>query len=176
MFRPTYYYNNNKTMELRAGGCLFYKFDNKKMHVLLIKNYGVYEDFGGKTDIVDKCIDDTIIREVLEESNCLINEDELIGQLNMINHINHMHQNKCVYVKRSKYLLYIVEASENQALLTSEMFGDKEFHDGILRTVEWIEYDDMKTNKIKNNIHIRLLSANIFRYLDIINDKYMDTV
>lgn len=166
MFRPTFYYNdnnndnnNNKTNPLRAGGCLFYKFDeNNKMHVLLITNHGKYEDFGGKTDEVDKCIEDTIIREVMEESNCLIDECELKDQLI---------KNNCIYVKRSKYLLYIIEASEKQAKLTGEMFGNKELHDNLFRTVEWMLYEEMKSKK---NIHVRLLSADIFNHLDTINN------
>ena len=164
MFRPTYYYNdindnNNKKNPLRAGGCLFYKFDeNNKMHVLLIKNHGKYEDFGGKTDEVDKCIDDTIIREVMEESNYLIDECELKDQLD---------KNNCVYVKRSKYLLYIIEASEKQANLTGKMFGNKELHDNLFRIVEWMEYEEMK---LKKNIHVRLLCADIFNHLDTINN------
>ena len=68
--RPTFYYNN--VNPIRACGVLFYrKNTDLTIDFLMIKKFDTnyFEDIGGKTDKVDICLLDTLIREVKEETN-----------------------------------------------------------------------------------------------------------
>ena len=64
--RPTFYYENQP---VRAGGILFYVKENGVKKYLLRKGKREWGDIGGKTDVGDRDIMSTIIREVVEETN-----------------------------------------------------------------------------------------------------------
>ena len=64
--RPTFTYDGDP---VRAGGCLFFIKQNNEIYYLLRKGKRDWGDIGGKTDEKDTCITDTIIREVVEETN-----------------------------------------------------------------------------------------------------------
>jgi hypothetical protein len=84
--RPTFYlhkYNNKYNNHIRASGILFYNKNTKK--VLMIKKDGKYEDFGGKTDIVDNHAFDTACRETEEESNGIFSQKELLAKYDLNN-------------------------------------------------------------------------------------------
>lgn len=163
--RPTFYHNNDPENEIRAGGLLLYRF-NKGMsepEFLMIKNRDKYEDFGGKTDIIDKCIEDTILRETDEESNGVLKKKKMT---------NLVKKNKPVYYKKSKYMVYIIKTKRKYL---SKDFGDKEFHDDIPRTVHWIKYSKLIDNKfVKNKLHIRLKFKNFFTRIKSINSIIKD--
>ncbi len=146
--RPTFYFNNDSKKPIRAGGILYFKRVNGKIFFLLIFNpwekCKCFEDIGGKTDIVDLTIQDTISREVYEETNNLI-EINLTKKL-MENHESH-------YIENSKYNLYLIEASEDIKKLNKHDFGLVENHTGWERTIEWIPQENIK--KIK--LHKRLI-------------------
>ena len=149
--RPTFYFKEDSNRPIRAGGVLFYRRDKNRTNVLMIKNRGRYEDFGGRTDAIDTSIEDTIAREVEEESNGIFNSVEIKSYLKDKNTIS---------IHNSKYLLYFVELDK---YYDPELFGDKEIHDNINRTVEWVSYDKL-TNKdfINNFLHYRLKNKNFF--------------
>jgi len=140
--RPTFYFENDITKPIRAGGVLIYKKYNGHLKFLLIKKltYGddLHEDIGGKTDTCDKDIYDTISREVSEETNKVIDQEVIREQIK---------NGTPLYVPFSKYLIYLVEANEDQLKLKSDDFGDEETHDSIKRKIYWI--------KIQNFIHDR---------------------
>ena len=117
----------------------------------MIHNNDRYEDFGGRTDVMDKTIQDTIAREVEEESNCVFHREEIKSYLSDENIIR---------IHNSKYLLYFVELDKRY---DPAVFGDREFHDGFDRTVEWIPYKQI-TNKdfVKNSLHYRLRNKPFF--------------
>jgi ADP-ribose pyrophosphatase YjhB (NUDIX family) len=149
--RPTFYKNNEKDKPIRAGGVLFYYQDDGEPEILMIKNRGYYEDFGGKTEMVDRTIEDTIAREVEEESNSVFHRDEIRSYLSDRNTIN---------AHNSKYLLYFVKLDK---YCDTSVFGDREYHDGFDRTVEWIPYSQlMDKDFIKKSLHYRLRNKNFF--------------
>ena len=142
--RPTFYYDNDEFKPIRAGGIIIYKIENNSIKLLLIRtNYNnkeMYEDIGGKTDSNDISFLNTISREVGEETNYVINPDIITYQL---------HSADSIYIPHGKYLLYIIRANNYERKLTSTHFGDKETHDNIDRTIEWVNLDDY-INHTKN--------------------------
>jgi hypothetical protein len=124
--RPTFYYYNDNSKPIRAGGIIIYRIMNNIIEFLLIKknynNIERYEDIGGKTDINDITINDTIAREVCEETNLVINQDIIKYQLSIS--VN-------IYIPHSKYLLYLIESNVYEKNLKSKYFGDKEIHDDL---------------------------------------------
>jgi predicted NUDIX family NTP pyrophosphohydrolase len=156
--RPTFYYNNDLTKPIRAGGVLLYKKNNNKLQILLIKKecffkknqcYDIYEDIGGKTDVFDKNILETITREVEEETNNII-------KISFDN-------SESFYISHGKYLLYLIEANENIQNYNSTHFGNKEIHDNIDRTINWFDIEDYTKNKLRFNP--RLVSNELKEYI-----------
>lgn len=143
--RPKFMVDN---FVIYAGGLLIYKVDeDNKIWILMIKSKGSYEDFGGKVDIEDKSIIDTVIRESSEESNNLLDSEYLREKIT---------KGDCskLILDKCKYILYIVKSSENDLLLRSEDFGDKEEYEGIYRTVEWVDIELIIKKEL--DIHPRL--------------------
>lgn len=158
--RPTFYFNQDDKQEIRAGGGIFYKIDKdtQQISLLMIKTRGKYEDFGGKTDNIDANINETIAREVDEESNGLLKKKGVLKRIC-----------NCVplYSGSSKYMLYIIELTGEEIKLKPEDFGDMEFHDNIARTVEFIPIEKFKDKKfIKDELCFRLKFRAFFQYIN----------
>ena len=136
--RPVYYFNNDKTCEIKAGGVLFYIKKNypQQSELLLISSQRGYEDFGGCTDICDNDIIDTIAREVEEESNGIFNKKYIREQINNL---------EPIYIIVCKYVLYLVELKEYH---DPSIFGNIEIHDNIERTVEWVKFSELYDKKL----------------------------
>jgi ADP-ribose pyrophosphatase YjhB (NUDIX family) len=163
--RPVFYHNDDKELEVKAGGVIIYKIHKKtkKMSMLLIKNRGKYEDIGGCTDQKDKSIQDTIAREVDEETNSIIKSKNIKKRFE---------DGVEVFNKWSKYLIYVLEATDDERKLKSDDFGDREIHDDIERTVHWIKYDSfIKNDFIKDKLNFRLKNKIIFEQLKKIDDQ-----
>lgn len=144
--RPTFFIRSD--WPCRAGGIIPYIKRDGVTKILLIKREMVkrgerrivYEDFGGKTDNVDKNIRDTISREAFEESNKIFT----------IQTIKNSIKGPGIYNKKSKYLFYFVKVNE---MYDPVIFGDYEFHDGIFRTVEWVDTNNVE--KITLNYRLK---------------------
>ncbi len=152
--RPTFFYKNNPNLEIRAGGLLLYRYetDMDEPEFLMIKAWGKYEDFGGRTDMIDNSIEDTICREADEESN---------GILPMKDMLQLIENKEPAYCPKSKYMVYVVKINQKYDPTT---FGDWEIHDGIPRTVEWIKLSQILDKKfVKYNLHIRLKFIYFFK-------------
>jgi hypothetical protein len=153
-FRPTFYFEDDKTKPIRAGGVLIYKFVDDQIKLLMIKtNYNDeirFEDIGGKTDINDVTEFDTVSREVSEETNLIINQQIIKYQLK---------NSTSIYIPNSKYILYLVEANLYERNLKSNYFGNKEIYDDIKRTIHWINLETYLNNKVK--IHPRICSNDV---------------
>lgn len=154
--RPTFYYNEDKTMPIRAGGCLIYKVFNDKIKFLMIKKTydEKYEDIGGKTDINDITEIDTISREVEEETNMVIDKNIIKYQLS---------KSKSVYIPCSKYIIYLIQANSYERNLKSKYFGRKEIKDNISRTVEWVDIENIIENKL--NLNPRIANDDLKNFL-----------
>lgn len=146
MSRPTFYLDEKP---IRAGGVLLYRGDYS---FLMIYSRGNYEDFGGRTDNIDTCIEDTVAREAEEESNGVLTREYVRMQLD---------NGKIFYNSPSKYIVYIAEITEN---FDPESFGDIEIHDNIKRTVEWIPLEKILDGEV--SINPRIQTHQIKQYLE----------
>jgi hypothetical protein len=156
-------YPLNEKQIVTSGGVLIYRFNQDEIELLMINSRGGYEDFGGKIDCYDKNIFKTVSRETYEESNNLIDKKQLESRL-----VNAPY----IYVKNSKYVCFIVEATPEESNLTSYDFGDVELHDNIKRTVKWIPLSKLLTQEvIKYKLNWRLKSSALFSKLTEINNQ-----
>lgn len=139
MPRPTFKF---KGFTIRAAGIIpyFTDDDNLVTHFLMINKDGVYEDFGGKTDSTDGTVYETAVREAEEESNGVLKRSELASNIFGAN--TYISQN-------SKYVVFFVPV---QCMYNPEIFGKREEHDGIDRTVEWLTSDEL----LSRDLHPRL--------------------
>lgn len=161
--QPVFYYTKDR-LPVKAGGILFYYVDNdyETIKLLMIKNRGKYEDFGGKTDNKDKNFKHTVAREVYEESNGIFKKGDILDKIKNIIPL---------YKETSKYILYFLELNE---MIDVKQFGDHEICEGIPRTVEWIDIDSLKDSEfIKNKLNFRLKFKEFFKHLKDIEKKYI---
>lgn len=154
--RPTFFYRNDRNKKIRAGGIIYYKYINNEIHFLMIKCNGMYEDFGGKTDIDDNCIEDTVSREAEEESNNIFIRSNVYKKLIC---------DKSLYSWRLKYVVYIQELTQLELVNEPQIsdFGIYEEHAQIFRTVEWVPCSKLtKENFIYKKLHHRLRFKKFF--------------
>ena len=164
--QPIFYYDGKTDNEIKAGGVMFYTYDKKSrdLKFLMIKNRNRYEDFGGKTDSEDSSIEETIAREVEEESNGIFKKTDILDRIK---------DKKPIYTKNSKYLIYFCKLKKNENYNT-DIFGDREFYEDIPRTVEWITYGTLKNSSfIKDNLNFRLKFKHFFDKMNKLNSKYI---
>ena len=160
--QPVFYYTK-KQLPVKAGGVIFYHIDGMNINFLMINNRDKYEDFGGKTDPKDSNYEETVAREVEEESNNIFKKTDILKKIkNMVP----------IYTKHSKYLLYFIEIDK---LLDPVKFGDCEIYENFPRTVEWISVFDLKNPKfIKEKLNFRLRFKEFFDKVDEIIIKVND--
>lgn len=150
---------NNKLVN--ACGLILYTKRDDDLYLLLIKNNkGKYEDIGGKVENTDIDIYSTCLREVSEETNDLINRFSLKERLIDVKKC------KIIYNYKSKYLIFLIEATDQEKMLSSEMFGDIENFSKKNRTVDWISLNNFKQFAFSKNLNIRLMISNLFKSLD----------
>ncbi len=136
--RPTFYTNN---YPIRAGGVIFYHQDELTKNIKILLQYTerttdnikrfLYEDIGGKTDNIDTCINDTIIREVIEETNNIITKEILEKYFSK--------EHKSIYLKKSKYYLVLVKVDNDIKNLDRRSFGKIESSSNKKRQFFWID-------------------------------------
>lgn len=140
---------------ISAGGCLFYKRNEKNEIKLLLIKYDdpawtKLDDFGGRVDVDDETITDTIIRETCEETNNILT----FGFMEALFEINE--NIKTFYTKQSKYYLKLVEVND-LFYENTDVFGNFEATDKIKRIIKWFDYMDNKkilAQRIINNIEL----------------------
>jgi len=162
--RPTFFTEIGQP--IRAAGILCYvnhKFFNKdrskdtskndKKIWLLRKQNESFSDTGGKTDIVDQTIIDTAIRETVEETNGhLFSFHHTFEECTNILVKEFKKQNPVpIYSENCKYIVFPLKLRYKNKLLSLKRFGNKEIHDDMEHSYEWIE-------NIPKNIHPRLKS------------------
>ena len=166
--RPTFYYysaNNsaNNSNLIRAGGVIFYYQDSLTKNIKILMQYternvdnikrNLYEDIGGKTDEVDTCINDTIIREVFEETNGIISKELIKEYLDKNNH--------CLYLHSSKYYLVLIKVNDNIKNIDRRSFGKIETSSNKKRQFFWIDANRLKTKGTPFNERIWFLRKEI---------------
>lgn len=133
------FFNINKKHIILAGGLLITDLKNKKLFLFFNKKRNVYEDFGGKIENKDKNINETINREVSEESNSLITK---------INKSKGFYS----YIPDSKYLLHVVDKSEVNI-------------DKKIKVGKWISIKDIYREKVQINRRLGIyLECNTIDY------------
>ena len=138
MNRPTFYTNNKP---IRAGGVIFYYQDELTKNIKILMQYTertidnvkkhLYEDIGGKTEQSDICINDTIVREILEETNNIITKEILDKYFSR--------DNKCIYLKKSKYYLVLVKVEDDIKNIDRRLFGKEDNSSGKKRQFFWLD-------------------------------------
>lgn len=153
--RKTFYLDDDKDKPLRAGGVIIYKHtDNSEIELLLISSRGQYEDIGGCTDSNDESIYETISREVEEETNEVITYNTVINRLNDAMY---------VYSNKSKYITFVIPATPEEETLQSEVFGNKEIHDDIFRTINWVPLSTvLDKDIIRYKLNYRIKNPHLF--------------
>lgn len=147
--RPTFYFNNDDLYPIRAGGVMFYYKHDNTCDFLMIYCKQKYEDFGGRTDKKDSDIIETISREVSEESNNVFTKEFVKEKIS---------DSQAVYIKISKYLLYFIELNE---YYDTAIFGNKETHDNIQRTVEWVPYKNLLDQDFSKKLNFRVTNYSV---------------
>ena len=151
------YLDDDPAKPVTAGGVMIYKYVQNKIMLLIIETEGKYEDIGGKIDPEDDDIYSAVAREVQEETNEQIMSDDIIDRLKLATY---------VYMPKSKYVIYIVEATDIEKKLKKVDFGDMEYHDAFPRTIGWIARDAlMKPHNIQYKMNWRMKSKELFNQL-----------
>ena len=164
--RPTFYHQGDKMKPIRAGGVLFYRNYCGQYAFLLMYNEWrkTYEDLGGRTDAQDKNIEDTISREVEEESNKIFSRKDIKQRLIDCTR---------VYIPKSKYLLCFIPVIWPEHKLKRDKFGTLEIYDNIKRTIDWIPAQKLIANKFSHKLNVRMANTETYyRILDIIDGIY----
>ena len=188
--RPTFY--TEKHLPIRAGGLLFYTNYMGKVYIMIqevinkrhFKNKTlpkyVWTDLGGKTDPDDITINDTICREVLEETNLKLFPNggkypyNIIPWLNRLKQYLTLHSTQTIFLPESKYqvkivkfnhqnfnpkIFNVIKYSDNKSIINwIRVLGTIEHLNNTPRKIGWIEINDFleKIDKSPNKLHIRL--------------------
>lgn len=152
--RVTKYLDNDISKNITAGGLILYKKDKSgNLKLLLIKKKGMYEDIGGKIDLEDETIYDTVAREVEEETNNVISSNSIIERIKKAPYF---------YSSHSKYVIFVVKANSNERHLRKEDFGETELHDDIERTIKWTSFRKFMKNKMNGRMRIKQLFDKLY--------------
>ena len=149
---------------ISAGGCLFYKTGTDPrglVQLLLIRytnpDYPSLDDLGGKTDLEDRSILETIYREVEEETNNLITRERIFNALlpkaSSVDGTIAPSSVSSFYNERSKYYLLLIRVDEDFFPDTT-VFGVREHSDDIGRTIDWWPFDEARdrlSHRLANN-------------------------
>jgi hypothetical protein len=161
--RKTFYLNDDTDMPILAGGVIIYRIKKGNMEVLVSENRGLYEDLGGMVDKSDKDIYVTVAREANEESNEMLSKSKIKKRIKIAPYF---------YMKRSKYIVFIIKANLDEELLISDDFGDREIHDNFARKIKWIPIDIFLSNDIvKYKLNFRLKNRALFTKLNQIKNE-----
>lgn len=151
------------TNSISACGCLFYRFFQNKLQLLLISysdpNWPKLDDFGGRIDEEDLTINDAIMRETSEETNNVISKKYMLKMLS--------ENQESFYNKQSKYYV-VLKKVDCDFHPDCSVFGDLEIHDNIQRKIDWIDYDVAKPK-----LSLRLLcNLELIKKLDTLQKNH----
>lgn len=168
--RKIFYYHDEKDKPIYAAGILFVR--NNKSEVLiqkLPKDDGdfQYTDFGGKNDLTDETVMDTISRELGEEINYGIftNSNKEFLDNKQIKKIIQDEYLEDFYIPYSKYMLSVVNFNDRKLGLDMELIGLQETLDNIKRSVQWITAKEFINAHFEHHLHPRLWGKHILEFL-----------
>ena len=62
-----------------------------------------------------------------------------------------------IYSYKSKYVVAFTKANRYERKLNSDLFGAEETHDKIIRTIHWVNINDILENKICLHPRLRMM-------------------
>lgn len=152
--------------EVHAAGCLFYKRSPTCIQLLIQENNKKYEDIGGRIEKADADIYDTVNREIEEETNGLITNTK-----------DRLKKASYVYIPNAKYIIFIMEATKEEAKYTKESFGTIETHTNINRAMGWIYLIELLAPLIvKYKLSWRMRNKILFHKLHEINNMQRNKI
>ncbi len=169
--RKIFYTDDNNSSKITAGGIIFYRYDIKtdKVKLLLqfVNRYDKYtkqskfqfEDIGGRTEDEDTCIQDTIIRELVEETNGLISKDKALSLLE--------NDYGKIYCHHGMYMMYVVQADSDIIRISTKDYGDKEFHTDKNRSFSWVDAEHLNIGGKAFNQRIWFIRKEIMDYINM---------
>jgi hypothetical protein len=162
--KKLFYYNDDENLPITSGGVIIYKFNSDGlMELLLSDTRGGFEDLGGLCEFKDKNIQSTAAREASEESNKILNKNSIKKRIK---------NQQPIYIKKSKYIIFIIQATPEEEKLICKDFGDKEIHDNILRKIKWLPLTEFLTPEIiKYKMNWRIKHRQIFDKLKSIKNN-----
>lgn len=129
-----------------AAGVILSRLYNGQMEFLLQEKKGALQDLGGKVDTSDASLLDTIAREACEETNGLLDKEDLKSRLST-------NENAYYHISHSKYIFTVIPATEKEAALESEAFGFQEEGQEHERRILWIPVTDLKAADLFCRLH-----------------------
>ena len=175
MSKHNFYFNGDKSKQIKAAGILFTKTDkNGEKYILVqeIEHNGTtfFADFGGKIEDNDIKVMDLVSRELLEESNNAFfrynNKKKNYFNQKEISSYIYINKYKYFYIQKSKYFLYITNFTKDIKLDFNKV-GLFEQLDKIKRKVKWVKISEY----INNELHPRLWNKELNDYI-----KDMDNI
>lgn len=130
----------NKTVD--TMGVIIYKKNGKEMAVLITLKGSKYEDLCVKYEENTNDTNDTLIQGIRARTNNKINIT-----------IDRIQNARSVYIPRSKHLVFILEAIEDEIKLMKEDFGTKEQTEDKPRIIGWINRSELTKHAV---IHFKL--------------------
>ena len=178
--RKCFYYDNDTEKPILAAGILFVKEENGKKLVFVQKvieknGQEIYSDFGGKIDLDDQTVIETISRELGEELNYAFyetkNDKKIYLDSDKLKKYIQKNIIKKIYQERAKYFVLMVKFPENIGI-DYNIIGDFEKLDKINRKAEWITYEQFLKEyfgdkKKPNRIHPRLWGKQILDFFGV---------
>jgi 8-oxo-dGTP pyrophosphatase MutT (NUDIX family) len=144
-----------------ACGCLFYKVN--PLRLMLIKyadpRWPRYDDCGGQIDVADSSLQEAQIREVCEETNHQIPHEEIRQRISTSTTVSYNHL--------TKYYVTLIKVEE-EFYPDGTLFGNREDHDQIKRTIDWYPY-----SMVRDQLAMRL--AKCKEMLDMLDSKIPQT-
>ena len=186
--RKVFHYYDNPKEPILAGGVIFIKKEKESNSIFLQIQYdnergsanNKLADFGGKTDMEDHSIADTITREFNEETNfqfylknsitnkrrlTIDDKEEVIQANKYIKNLMLKNLIQTIYVPKSKYVIFICTFPEEWKGKRYH-FGEYEQTDKIKRNAIWVNVDDFFSKYFEEKqIHPRLWNGDLLKLL-----------
>ncbi len=169
--RKIFYTDDNLGSKISAGGIIFFRYDIKTDKVKLLlqfvnrydkyskKSKNQFEDIGGRTEQEDDCIQTTIIRELVEETNGLISKDKALSLLE--------NDYGKIYCHHGMYMMYVVQADSDIIRISTKDYGDKEFHTDKNRSFSWVDAEHLNIGGKAFNQRIWFIRKEIMDYINM---------
>lgn len=152
----------NKSMSILTMGVIIYKKSGKDLSILITLKDAKYEDMYMNYDQADTNPCKTMIQGIKMRTN-----DKICIAMERIKN------GYSVYIPKSKHLVFIIEADNNEMKLVKEDFGFSDHGDNKYRTIGWINRSELaKSSVIHFKLNQRIKSKTLFDKLYNIESNF----